>query len=176
MNNLALGGAAATQEPQRNNWRTPPAVIEWMREHFDIEWDASATCPDEWAAGLHNGHVGFDALTSEWPTDRVVFVNPPFGEMDEWVDKILAHGGPVATLCPLRVASAWWRRLAYMPSMRGWPSYRALLSWPAGDFTAVVQVAHGVRLALLPRRVAYIPPAGVKASSPAFDSCIIYRA
>lgn len=174
VNANAIGGAVATGEPRRDNWRTPSSIIEAMIAKFGPRlWDASATGPSQWATG--EGNTG-DALVNQWPSDRLVFSNPPFSRMGEWASRIVRHSYPTLTLCPLRPSSAWWRLLVSVSCVRHYPARGSERWGSVGVRSVEVEQTNGaVLLILFDRRVAYLPPPGVNASSPAFDSCLILR-
>ena len=77
-----------------DDWATPRwllALISPDGNHFD-------PCP------IH----GSGGLEAEWPTDRLVFVNPPFSSPLPWVRKAAAHGGPITLLLPVDPTTKWW--------------------------------------------------------------------
>ncbi len=51
---------------------------------------------------------GTGGLEREWPTDRPVFINPPYSNPRPWVARAYLHGGPVALLLPISPESEWW--------------------------------------------------------------------
>jgi hypothetical protein len=168
------GGAAATNDPRRDTWRTPDWLLQIVQD-LGCSWDASGRGPDEWAHGFAAGNVG-DALANPWPDDRGVFINPPFSVATLWVDRIVAHKGDVALLCKLTPSTGWWRRAA--AAIEGATPHATAEPAIVGkgrEAVRLVPFASGVFLGLFPYRVQYVPPEGIKASSCNFDSCLILR-
>jgi hypothetical protein len=44
-----------------------------------------------------------------WPTDRPVFINPPYSDPGPWVRKARDHPGPVVLLVKDDPSTAWWQ-------------------------------------------------------------------
>lgn len=51
---------------------------------------------------------GNGGLEADWPTDRPVYVNPPFSDPLPWVRKAADHKGPITLLLPLDPTTKWW--------------------------------------------------------------------
>lgn len=78
-------GAAATGENWRDNYITPPRILEavntlWPRGWFD-------PCPSKRSC-WYDGDSVYDGLVNSWPIES--YVNPPFSQYLKW----LAHGLP----------------------------------------------------------------------------------
>jgi DNA N-6-adenine-methyltransferase (Dam) len=76
-----------------DDWRTP----DWLRALLAPK-DAFDPCP--------NGAT--DGLTCVWPTDRVVYINPPYSNPGPWVARAAKHQGPVVLLLRDDPSTAWW--------------------------------------------------------------------
>lgn len=79
-----------------DDWGTPAWILDLIfdnRPYYD-------PCP----LGKANG-----GLVAEWPTDRPVFINPPFSNPEPWVERASAHSGPVIMLLPADPSTAWWQ-------------------------------------------------------------------
>lgn len=77
-----------------DDWETPPWLLQLVfdgREYFD-------PCP----------LFGKGGLDIEWPTDKPVFVNPPYSKPKPWVDRAVSHKGEVHLLLPLDPTTEWW--------------------------------------------------------------------
>lgn len=77
-----------------DNWATPRwllSLISPKGQHFD-------PCPIGGSGGLE----------AEWPSDRLVYVNPPFSNPLPWVRKAAAHIGPITLLLPVDPTTKWW--------------------------------------------------------------------
>ena len=80
-----------------DDWETPKWLLDLVfngREFFD-------PCP------LFGKQVS-DGLRAEWPTDRPVFINPPYSRPAPWVNRAVAHPGEVHLLLPMDPAAEWW--------------------------------------------------------------------
>lgn len=103
-------------QAKRGDWRTPPEVLELVRQVFGgrIGLDPCAAPEPEhsFAKGNFAGPTGSpaDGLAHEWRGS--VYVNPPFGELAAWAEKCAlehrAHGAEVILLLPSRTDTAYW--------------------------------------------------------------------
>ena len=85
-----------------DNWRTPPWLLELLFPD-GLYFDPNPANPE--------GLRGFDGL-GDWPTDRPVFLNPPYSEPGPWLRKAAHHPGPVVCLVKLDPSTEWWQRYA----------------------------------------------------------------
>lgn len=90
-----------TPETERDVWRTPPAVVEWLRARYgfriDLAADAdNAVCEHFFAQDGMRGRVGnriclgdglSNAWLGAWSTTSVGFCNPPYSSIAPWVEK-----------------------------------------------------------------------------------------
>jgi hypothetical protein len=51
---------------------------------------------------------GVNGLTIDWPTDRPVYINPPFSNPLPWCRRAASHPGPVVMLLPTDPTTRWW--------------------------------------------------------------------
>lgn len=82
-----------------DDWATPPWLIELLvdgRPYFD-------PCPVNPEGLRENDGRG------KWPTDRVVFLNPPYSDPGPWVRKARDHPGPVILLLKADPSTVWWQ-------------------------------------------------------------------
>lgn len=84
-----------------DDWATPLWLLELLcpNGYFD-------PCP----LGGKDRHV--DGLTAAWPTDRIVYVNPPYSDPTPWTARAAAHPGAVTMLLPHDESTEWWQRYA----------------------------------------------------------------
>lgn len=100
----------------RQDWMTPG----WFREYVKNAY-GSYPCVD--AAATDNNKFGLercaDGLMDAWfdRNDRLVWCNPPFSEMDLWVDKaleerrFLSKHQRILLLTPNSTDTKWWGKL-----------------------------------------------------------------
>jgi hypothetical protein len=169
-------GATRSRDPSRDNWRTPKWLMDVLHAEFPMLWDATARSESEWAHGCTDGNEYADALSAglRWPSDRPVFCNPPFSQMKTWAPAIAAHPGPTVTVCKLAPSTEWLKALIGDTNRTDVPHQTQLIPCDKGMIFSA-DLLCGVSLWLLPCRVAYEPPLGVKATSPSFDSCVVVR-
>ena len=167
-------GAKSSKDSSRDNWRTPKWLMDVLHAEFPMLWDATGRGPDEWAHGCEDGSTAPDALAAEWPTHRQVFCNPPFSQMKEWAPRIASHPGTIVTVCKLAPSAAWFKTLIGDTNRTDVPHQTQLIPCDKGMIFSA-DLLCGVSLWLLPCRVAYEPPPGIKASAPSFDSCVVVR-
>lgn len=82
---------------ERQNWKTPKAFYQALDSEFQFDFDP---CPP---------HHSFDGLAVEWGNSN--FVNPPYDQISEWVEKAYNEskkGKTVVMLIPSRTDTKWW--------------------------------------------------------------------
>lgn len=80
-----------------DDWETPKWLLDLVfdgREFYD-------PCP-------LFGRYGSDGLKADWPTDRPVFINPPYSKPAPWVNRAVSHPGEIHLLLPLDPTAEWW--------------------------------------------------------------------
>jgi phage N-6-adenine-methyltransferase len=105
-----LGAVAALTAGRGQDWGTPDSLSAWARITFgpfnlDPCARAETAQAPRWFAQ--------DGLDLPW--DGRVWMNPPFRNCEQWVEKAVAevHAGRcglVVALVPARVDSRWWHR------------------------------------------------------------------
>ncbi len=81
-----------------DNWRTPGWLLDILfpdGRYFD-------PCPIN-PSGLRAS----DGM-GEWPTDRPVFLNPPYSDPAPWLKRASEHTGPVVCLVRCDPSASWW--------------------------------------------------------------------
>ena len=82
-------------------WMTPASILQELEEEFGELFDP---CPAEW-----DGKI--DGLEIHWPHSKVCFVNPPYSDMVNWVEKChdeWVKGATVILLIPPRTCTRYW--------------------------------------------------------------------
>ncbi len=90
-----------------DNWRTPPWLLELIFPD-GVYFDPCEENPE----GLRTS----EGLTSSWPTNIPLFLNPPYSNPGPWLRKAAVHGGPVVCLVKSDHSTEWWQR--YAPAFR----------------------------------------------------------
>ncbi|WP_280475469.1 DNA N-6-adenine-methyltransferase [Nocardia asiatica] len=85
-----------------NVWLTPPGILAALGE-FDLDPCAASDRP--WDTARHHIAPPDDGLSAVW-TGRV-FLNPPYSDLDRWLDKLARHGQGTA-LVIARTETAWF--------------------------------------------------------------------
>ena len=103
-NHLKLKRATLYLPPNCRNQKaqTPSYLLDEIFDAFDIQEDV--TPPDN----------TIDSLQMKWPA--CVFVNPPFNDIQTWLDKAIVEAKSGTTsvfLLPLRADSRWFHQLAF---------------------------------------------------------------
>lgn len=107
---------------KRGDWQTPPEVIDVVKDAFggDICLDPCASPDRRDHFAYHNlctAIDGVDGLIADWSDYRHwapagVFVNPPFDQNKQWVERCAYWGKhvPVILLIPARVDTRYWHQ------------------------------------------------------------------
>jgi DNA N-6-adenine-methyltransferase (Dam) len=91
------GKTAITKSKANDSFRTPEWILDLLFEgieYFD-------PCP-------LNLNPEKDGLSIAWPTNKPIFINPPWSNPRPWVEKAIAHKGEVVMLLPMGTEAAWW--------------------------------------------------------------------
>lgn len=115
--------------PGRDDFCTPPGVVELLTAHWCIDLDPcsntrSAVSP---MRGRLFGGADDDGLSSSWGDmvdGGIAYVNPPYSQMAKWARKMAVeaeHGVPIIALVAARTDTRWWRTL--------WPRVDACAFW-----------------------------------------------
>lgn len=97
----AIGGHhRALKRGVGDDWVTPPAVIDALGP-FDLD----PACPD---------HMPWPTASTMWasgglerPWHGLVWLNPPYSSVGEWMTKLADHGNGIAMIFA-RVETSWW--------------------------------------------------------------------
>lgn len=84
---------------QSDHWATPKKIYDDFMKHGFFD-----PCPL---------HADFDGLNIPWK--NLNFVNPPYSEIDKWVDKALLEnekGNYIVMLLPVRTDTKWFKKLS----------------------------------------------------------------
>lgn len=85
----------------RDSWRTPPEVFEWASGLVGgFDFDAACTMDNAlsyclWSSGAFTDS---DSLSARWPDGAKIWCNPPYSNIDPWIDAALACKSLVAML------------------------------------------------------------------------------
>lgn len=139
----------------RDAWRTPDDLYRDLDRRFKFAWDLAADATNTKSKNYLD--AARDSLSIDWSKLRppgAMFCNPPFSKLKEFTAKAAASfdqcKSPIVMLIPgHRHEQGWFHHY-------------------------ILGVAAEI---LIPKgRVAYIPPNGVKSSSPSFPSMVIVYA
>lgn len=129
----------------RNCWGTPPDLFAKWHAKYRFTVDA---CALPWNAKLGRYWTPEkDGLRQDWTGERV-WCNPPYGRglIEPWVYKALSHQAALTVLLlPSRTDTAWFQWL----------------------------LRAGTEIEFLPKRIRFVPPPDVKASSPTEASILV---
>jgi site-specific DNA-methyltransferase (adenine-specific) len=105
---------AACLSSEKDDWLTPPEVLDQVRRFAPIHLDPCTTPrnpvgADSWYA-LENGD---DGLAHPWQARGLVYANPPYGRgIGAWVEKAAREamrGAEIIALLPARTDSRWFQ-------------------------------------------------------------------
>jgi len=91
-----------------DEWGTPPAFFNKLNRRFNFTLDPCATSENKKCEKFYT--MEEDGLKKSWKGERV-FVNPPYGNIAEWVEKAYlesCRGASVALLIPARTDTKYW--------------------------------------------------------------------
>lgn len=85
----------------RDSWRTPPELYDWAERLVGgFQYDAACTKANALSAPLweRTGFKSGDSLSHAWPDGSTIWMNPPYSDIDPWLDRALECTSLVAML------------------------------------------------------------------------------
>jgi phage N-6-adenine-methyltransferase len=99
-------------------WATPQWLYDALDKEFGFTLDP---CTDGTNAKCAKFYTPTDnGLLRDWGTD-VVFMNPPYSEVDDWMRKAYGaalEGATVVCLIPARTDTRWWHEYCMKAEIR----------------------------------------------------------
>jgi hypothetical protein len=98
--------------PSHTEWYTPPEFFNSMGVEFDLDPCSPGKQIVPWNPARRHLTVKEDGLATDWESN-FIFLNPPYGlrwNVDEWIEKFVAHRNGVALL-PDFTSTGWWHLL-----------------------------------------------------------------
>ena len=127
----------------RTEWETPQALFDILNEATHFTVDVAASEKNTKCTKFYSKEQS--GLEQSWK-DEVVWCNPPYDDIETWVNKALnSQARVVIMLLPARMGSSWALKAFY----------------------------HVARFVFIRGRVQFVPPEGVQASSNAEDSMLL---
>ena len=107
----AFDPAGPLMSTGKDDWRTPPKILEAVRNVAPIELDPCA------GVGTKIGERNWTekGTVRPWTSPSIVFVNPPYSQMKEWATKMVLESlEDVSIICltPCRSDTVAWQKLA----------------------------------------------------------------
>lgn len=138
-----LDRAAATRplcSSDSDEWFTPPVVLELVARIGAIGLDPCGSERSPVRARVR-WTIADDGLSRPWETSEpseIVYVNPPYSEIDAWTDYAIAQHEanrrrPIVLLVPARPDTAWWARLETAASVCYWRGRLRFVTSPDGE-------------------------------------------
>ena len=93
----------------RQDWETPKELFDPLMQEFGFTLDVCATAKNR-KCDLYISEQE-DALSKDWESDGVCWMNPPFSGLQKWVKKAYDEsqkGRMVVCLLPCRTNTNWW--------------------------------------------------------------------
>lgn len=150
---FAAEDITATAE-DRDCWCTPAYIVDAVHGAFDGEGVDLDPCSNRYSAvrAREAWTRSHDGLSRDWSRFRTVYCNPPYSDPGPWMDLCAVHpehGRKHEVIACIKsdTSTAWWHRSI-------WPKASAIC-FPT-------------------RRVEFVPPPGVTASTPNFAVALPY--
>lgn len=103
---------------ESDEWATPQWLFDALHKEFGFTLDP---CSDGRNAKCDRFHTMFDSgLLKDWGRE-VVFMNPPYSTVADWMGKAYGAalaGATVVCLIPSRTDTAWWHKYAMKCEIR----------------------------------------------------------
>jgi len=137
---------------EKDRWLTPPDVLDVLTEHVDIDLDPCAGSDTEIGDVNWSIQNGQDGLERDWGNHDVVYVNPPFSEKQDWIQRVIEYQDE----CELSILLT--------------PDSTDVQSWWHGQI-----VPHADHIWFSDGRISYVDPdTGEEAGSPTFGTALSF--
>lgn len=110
----------------KDDWRTPLELFDWA-EQVAGGFNYDAACTEEnmltRALWMRDGFKEGDSLSARWPDNCRIWCNPPYSDIDPWIDRALECDSLVAMLIMSPNGEARFGRLlprAHEIAIVGW--------------------------------------------------------
>lgn len=94
---------------QSDEWETPQGLYNELNAEFNFNLDPCATKETAKCANWYSKEQ--DGLKMEW--GGVLFVNPPYSQIKNWVAKAANSKATVVMLIPARTDTRWFHEFIY---------------------------------------------------------------
>jgi len=99
-------------QQEKDRWETPPETVDILQSHLTIDCDPCAGPSTGIGEVNWSIHRGEDGLSRDWGQHDVLYINPPFSEKTEWIEKTISEIENTDLLILLTPASvdvqSWW--------------------------------------------------------------------
>jgi phage N-6-adenine-methyltransferase len=110
---------AALWTAKENCWTTPASLLEQLYPLLPaLKFDVDPCSPCQGSTAPVRAYLHYtkthDGLARSWGRGTFCFVNPPFSELRQWIQKALKeseNGAMSILLCPARVDAVWWHTM-----------------------------------------------------------------
>jgi len=146
-------------KPGADVYLTPPEV--WARLHQVVPETAPG---GGWWDPCPHPRPAADAVEACWPTDRAIYMNPPFSDLERFSAKAASHSQaglmrgvwtPLVVLVPVRTSQPYWRTLC---------SKASLIAFWTGDKD---------QGGTIPRRMRFLGPTGQRLAGAPCDVALM---
>ena len=143
---------------RRQNWATPWPLFWEIQRRYGWGRYTLDPCAEKWSAKVPERFFtaednGLEASWGEVGSPGRVFVNPPFDDIEPWIQKAIAsmtvgRVEVVTLLVPSRTGMPWWHHALSLPGMRPVGLLGRVRFDPPPDYTGPVS-SHGEDLVVL---------------------------
>lgn len=106
---MSLNAALFSSDNQ--HWNTPKIVLDLVRQVAPIEFDPASN--PESIVGAERECMT-NGLEIKWPTEGLIFCNPPYSDIKAWAEKAFRaadHNSTIIMLVPVRVDTKWFQHM-----------------------------------------------------------------
>jgi len=108
-----MSGAAYNTGNSKQDYETPLDFIAAAEKRFGkLDLDLAARDDNKKAPAYLS-----DSLNTDWPTDKLCWLNPPFARVEPWARKCHESGSKVLFLVPASTGSKWFIDYVFMKSL-----------------------------------------------------------
>lgn len=113
---LGMGGHHRPHRGEKDEWLTPPAIIEALGP-FDL--DPCSPIGRPWDTATRHLTIDDDGLTTDWGPSAFVWLNPPYGPATwEWLDRLSDHPpGGIALIFARTETTGFFRSVWRQPAV-----------------------------------------------------------
>lgn len=108
---MSAPGPIRSSATTKDNWSTPQYIFDFWNRRYHFSLDAAADASNAKCYAFLDEE--YDSLTNSWGVAQKVWINPPFGNLLQWVNACIRewheNDNTILALLPNNTDTKWFR-------------------------------------------------------------------